>query len=215
MSPQTPSPIPLSVLFALIFGGLVLVAATVLAVRRAAPRAALGWLVIAGLAQVILALAAGLVLPAGDGPRAAALQALAVCLAGALGVVCGSHTTTAAQGLARGAAQGPGRLAPAGAGIAYLLLLGLPPTTGFHAKVLMCLALLQVGWTGMVVLVLAASAASLPAALWAASSAPRSRLGWGRGTAAVALVATALATGLYPHWGLAAASRIARVVLGG
>jgi NADH:ubiquinone oxidoreductase subunit 2 (subunit N) len=214
MSPPIPPPIPVSALLALIVGGAVLVVATALALRRGASGAALAWLVIAGFAQVILGLAAGLALPSGDGSRAAVLQALVACLAGALGLLCSSSRT--------GEGERASGLATAGAGTAYLLLLGLPPAAGFHAKVLLCHALLQAGWAGMAILVLAASGASVLPALWAVGlpggppkgSPPRARMGPARGAATVLLIAVALLLGLYPHWAMTAARWAAGVVLG-
>lgn len=206
MSPPIPPPMPVPVLLALILGGVVLVAATALALRRGAPGAALAWLVIAGLAQVILGLGAALGLPSGEGSRAAVLQALVACLAGALGLLCCSSRA--------GETKGTSALAAAGVGTAYLLLLGLPPAAGFHAKVLLCHALLQAGWAGMAILVLAASGASVLPALWAIGSPPRACIGPGRGAVIALLIAVALLLGLYPEWGMIAARWAAGVAVG-
>jgi formate hydrogenlyase subunit 3/multisubunit Na+/H+ antiporter MnhD subunit len=205
MSPQTAPAIPISAVVALVLGGAVVVVCTSLALRRKTAANALAWLSMAGLGQVVLALGAALALPGGDGARAAALQFLVIGMAAALAALCGSDK-------AEGEDVRP-RLPGAAVVTALLLLLGLPPAAGFHAKVALWHSLLQPGWIGMAALVLAASAASVLPALWALDALPRARLGLVRSILVVALMAAAVAIGLYPQLGLDAAAWVARVLL--
>lgn len=198
--------IPLSSLVTVFFGAALLVVSTGLAVRTRTAVAGLGWVAVAGSAQAILALAAALRTPEGEALRAAAFQLLAVAAATALAALCSSKT-----GKTESEAGEPDGLATTGLVVAWLALLGLPPTIGFHSKIAICRALLAEDWTGWVALVLAASAACV----WPALSALRSRrlpsLGRLRALCVLALIALTLLLGLYPEWGLLLAEHVARL----
>jgi NADH:ubiquinone oxidoreductase subunit 2 (subunit N) len=173
-------------------------------VRAARPQtAALGfaWMTLTGGSYALLALAAAVSAPQSDGLRAAALQGGAVLLAAALG------------GLSLGAggeAPGPGRpLARVALFVAWLSLLGLPPTAGFHARILVCRSLLQAGWSGTLVFALAVGAAGLVPAFSALSLGSPGSLRGGRAVLAVLLLAALLMVGVYPGLGLSVGDFVA------
>ena len=127
-------------------GAILLVAATAWAARPrgrsekaettpgAAAARSFAWIVIAGIAYSLLALAAAVRAPETDGLRASILQLLAVLLAGGLGYVAMSGASDENGG------RSP--LASAAVFAAWLSLVGLPPAVGFHGKILVYRALL-------------------------------------------------------------------------
>jgi len=148
----TPAPIATLVLASMAL----LVVATVLAVRARAASQSFGWIVVAGAAYAVLGMAAALHVRESDGVRASVLQLLAVVLASAVAMLC-STTSEGEKGSG-------GRLATAGRVLAWLTLVGLPPTLGFHSKVMVYRSLLMADWGWVaVVAILASAAALLPA----------------------------------------------------
>ena len=182
---------------AVIVGGVLLVVATVMALRPRAVDGGLGWMVIATSAYCILGLAAALRLPASDGLRAAAMQLLALALVVVLAVQYGPR---------KGSEEAPSQgLASAARAVSWMTLLGLPPTVGFHAKVMLYRALLNAGWGGLAALAIAAAAVGILPALWALSSPPPLPLKGARAIIAVALIVAILVLGLYPQLALSLA----------
>ncbi|MCJ7750146.1 MAG: hypothetical protein MUQ65_03480 [Armatimonadetes bacterium] len=201
-------------------GAILLVAATAWAVRprrrsekaeEAAPGAAaarsFAWIVIAGLAYSLLALAAAVRAPETDGLRASILQLLAVLLAGGLGYVAMSGASDENGG------RSP--LASAAVFAAWLSLVGLPPAVGFHGKVLVYRALLAAGWEWLAIIAVAGTAAALIPAFWALSSYRSGPLRGLRAVLAVALLIAVVLLGLYPQVGLLAAAPLAGLASGG
>ncbi len=201
-------------------GAILLVAATAWAARprgrsgkaeEAAPGAAaarsFAWIVIAGIAYSLLALAAAVRAPETDGLRASILQLLAVLLAAGLG------------GLAMSGAPdengGRSPLASAAVFAAWLSLVGLPPAVGFHGKILVYRALLAAGWEWLAVIAVAGSAAALIPAFWALTSHRSGPLRGLRAVLAVALLIAVVLLGLYPQVGLLAAAPLAGLASGG
>jgi NADH-quinone oxidoreductase subunit N len=181
-----------------ISGAVLLVAGTALGVRARRSSRRFAWIAIATLAYPLLAGAAALHVPATDGVRAAALQLLATVLAAALGLTVGARP---------GEGESPPRspLSAAGRALAWLTLVGLPPTIGFHGRILVYRALLGGGWEALTVLALAGGAAALFPALRAIRSPHPAAVGGLRAVLAVALMAGVLALGLYPGGGMALA----------
>lgn len=195
----TPTPVAWPVIAILLAGGGLVVLAAILSLRPRDAAASLeseqssfGWTVIAGLATALLCLGVAVHGGPSDGLRSAVVQLLAVALAAALGYLC----------LAPGRSTQPARpnwWAGAGRGLAWLTLVGLPPTLGFPAKVMLYRALLSVGWGSMVLLAMAVSAAALiPALIALRSPAPAPPRGL-RSTLILALAALVLLLGLYPQ----------------
>jgi NADH-quinone oxidoreductase subunit N len=185
---------------AAILGVALAVYGTICAARPKGPGQGFGWMVIAGSGYLLLALAAALAAPQGDGLRAAAVQACAVLLAAALGGLSFGQPKD-------GSSRGKGLAAAALAG-AWLTLLGLPPMVGFHARVLAYRSLLQGGWQGTVALALAISAAGLVPAFSALSLGCPGRLRGGRGVVAVLLLLALLVGGMYPGFAVSTADRL-------
>ena len=201
-------------------GAILLVAATAWAARprrrsEKAEEAATGaaaarsfaWIVIAGIAYSLLALAAAVRAPETDGLRASILQLLAVLLAGGLGYVAMSGASDENGG------RSP--LASAAVFVAWLSLVGLPPAVGFHGKILVYRALLAAGWEWLAVIAVAGTAASLIPAFWALSSYRSGPLRGLRAVLAVALLIAVVLLGLYPQVGLLAAAPLAGLASGG
>jgi hypothetical protein len=184
---------------ALLSGGGLLVVATALALRalapaRPKPRAAassFAWMVIAGCSYPILALGAALHVRESGSLRAAAVQLCAVGLAAVLGGLCSTPP--------EGEGRPSGLLPVAGRGLAWLALVGLAPTVGFPAKVMIYHALLAAGWGGAAVLAMAAGAAGLAPAIWSLRSPRPSALGGLRSALVVVLMGLIVALGLYPQ----------------
>lgn len=184
-------PIPAAVILALLLGSGLLVLATALAVHRRGTAGSLAWMVVAGLSSCLLLLAAALQFREGDALRVAVVQLLMVTLAALLGALCGRAPETPP-------APAVG-LPTAGRGLSWLTLLGLPPTLGFHAKLMLYHTLLATGWGGLVVLTMAASAAGLAPAVWALRSPPPAPVRGLSAVLAAALMALVLVLGLYPQ----------------
>lgn len=179
-----------SMLFAII--GLALAATgTIKSTRAKDGREGLAFMVLAGLGYVLLGLSAAMQARENLGLRAAVAQMIAVVAAAALGFLC--------QGpAARDTESGSRGLGVVGLFLAWLCLLGLPPTVGFHGKALLYRSLLQAGWSWLYWLALLVNAAGmLPGFRALATSRPRPL----RGAAwllAVLLIAVILVLGLYP-----------------
>jgi NADH-quinone oxidoreductase subunit N len=179
-------------------GAALLVVATGLALRARRPSRSFAWIAIATLAYPLLGGAAALHLPASDGLRAAALQLLAIVLAAALGL-----TVPARPGEGESPPGSP--LSAAARALAWLTLVGLPPTIGFHGRILVYRALLAGGWEALTVLAVAGGAAALFPAFRAIRSPHPAAVGGLRAVLVVALMAGILALGLYPGGGMAVA----------
>ena len=200
-------------------GAILLVAATAWAARPrgrsekaettpgAAAARSFAWIVIAGIAYSLLALAAAVRAPETDGLRASILQLLAVLLAAALGGL-GLSASHPEKG-------GGSPLASAAVFAAWLSLVGLPPTVGFHGKILIYRALLAAGWEWLAVIAVAGTAAALIPAFWALSSYRSGPLRGLRAVLAVALLIAVVLLGLYPQVGLLAATPLAGLASGG
>ncbi len=164
------------------------------------------WIVIAGMGYSLLALAAAVRVPEAEGLRAAIFQLLAVLLAAGLGSVGMS-----------GKADDEGGRSPLGSVAvfgAWISLVGLPPTVGFHGKVLVYRALLSVGWEWLMVVAAAGTVVALVPAFWALST---YRTGTLRGVRAVLAVALSLAVvllGIYPQAGLLMAGPVVGLAVG-
>jgi NADH:ubiquinone oxidoreductase subunit 2 (subunit N) len=175
---------------------------TLRATRPQTPARALAGIALAAGAYLLLAVGAAIQLPQGDGLRAAAFQGLTVLLAVALGALSLRRSGEGTSGSGRG-------LASVALFAAWLCLLGLPPTAGFHARLLVYRALLQAGWSGAFAIALAISVAGLIPAFSAIALGSPGGLRGGRAALAVALLAVLLLVGLYPGFGLTAADFLA------
>lgn len=185
-------------MIASVLGAALALYATIRAARPQAPGQGFGWMVIAGSGYVLLALAAAVAAPQGDGLQAAAIQAGAVLLAAALGGLClGQSKDGSSSGKALAAVVLFG---------AWLTLLGLPPMVGFHARVLVYRSLLQAGWHGTAAVALAVSAAGLVPAFSALSLGCPGALRGGRAAIAVILLLAALVGGMYPGFAVSTAN---------
>ncbi|MFB3881843.1 MAG: hypothetical protein ACE149_11300 [Armatimonadota bacterium] len=171
--------------------------------RASRPRTSgsgLGFMALAAAGYLVVSLAAALQRPEGDGLRAAAFQGGTALLAWALG----------ALSLGRPGDGSSGRwLASVGLVGSWLCLLGLPPTAGFHARVLVYRALLQAGWQSAFGVAVALGVAGLVPAFSAIALGSPGRLRGGRGALAVLLLAALLLVGVYPGFGLSAADFLA------
>lgn len=193
---------PSLTIIAILVGGGAIAAGTALSIRaRPAPLASFGWAVAAACGSAVLAAAAGLAVPVSDGLRGAGLQLLAVLLAAALGALCHG-------GPAEGAVQAS-PVSSIGRAVAWLTLIGLPPTVGFHGKILVYRALLAAGWGWLAVLAGAASVAALAPALWAIRPGAAGPAGALRAAIAVALIAAVCLLGLCPQPALEIAGALA------
>ena len=193
----TPSDqIPAGVLALAALGAALLVVATALAVRARRPSRSFAWIAVASIAYPVFGGAAALYMPGTDGLRAAALQLLAILLAAGLGL-----SIPARPGEGENPSGSP--LGAAGRALAWLTLVGLPPTIGFHGKVLVYRVLLAAGWEGLVVLAMAGGAAALFPAIRAIRSPHPAALGGPRAVAAIVLMAGIVVLGLYPGAGIA------------
>jgi len=190
---------------ALVFGGAVIVAATVLAVRGRSVAAGLWWVALAGLGQAMLGLAVAAQDPQGDGARATALQLLTVATAMVLAAICSGSAAS------EGDRADTDSLSPVGRCLVWASLIGVPGTMGFHAKVVLVRALLSLDWSGMSLLVLAAGAAATWPALAALRAPYPGRLRGLRRLATYLLVGIVLLLGLYPQWAVTSADWVARV----
>jgi NADH-quinone oxidoreductase subunit N len=173
-------------------GAVVLVTATLLALRPRATAHSFAWIFVAGAAYSILALGAAWRGPGGDGLQAALVQLVSVLLAGALGAAVRSRSQEASDGPSSS-------LALVGRALAWLTLVGLPPTVGFHGKILVYRALLAARWEELTVLAMAGSAISLLPALWAIRSPGPAVVRGPRALVTVALIVSILILGLHPE----------------
>ncbi len=194
---ETPAPIAALALA----GAALLVVATVLAVRAPATAQSFGWIVVAGVAYAVLGMAAALHVRESDGVRASVLQLLTVVLASTVAVLC-SNTS-------QGEKVVGGRLARAGRVVAWLTLVGLPPTVGFHSKVMVYRALLMVGWGWVAVVAMVASAAALLPAVRGIGSPEGAEMRGLRAAGALAGIAAIVLLGVYPQLGFAIAKVVA------
>jgi len=195
------APTSLAVFFAIAFGAAVVVVATVQALRARA--AGLWWVILAGLGQAFLGLAATVHDQEGMGGRAASLQILVMAAAAVLVVVCSRPAEEV---------EGPGDVLPRiGRVVAWAAVLGLPVTVGFHSKVVLLRTLLDLDWTGLTVLALAAGTAAMWPALAAFRSPMAVRLNWPRRAAAAGLILALVVPGIYPQWAISAADWLTRL----
>jgi NADH:ubiquinone oxidoreductase subunit 2 (subunit N) len=177
-----------------------LAVATLLAVRARAASQSFSWIVVAGAAYAVLGMAAALHVRESDGVRASVLQLLAVVLASAVAMLC--STTSEGEKITGG------KLATAGRVLAWFTLVGLPPTVGFHSKVMVYRALLMAGWGWLAVVAMVTSAAALLPAFRGMVSSGGVEMRGLRAAGAVAVMAAIVLLGVYPQLGFA----IARVV---
>jgi len=186
-----------------LLGGVLAVYGIVRAARPRLPADGLAWMVLANGGYVLLGLAAAVRAPQGDGLRGAVFQGGVALLSAALGALSLSG--------ARDVKPRSGRsLASVALFVAWLGLLGLPPTAGFHARVLVYRSLLQNGWHGSLIFALAISVAGLIPAFSALALGCPGSLRGGRAFLAILLLAALLVIGLYPGFGLALGDFVAR-----
>jgi NADH:ubiquinone oxidoreductase subunit 2 (subunit N) len=190
-------------LVAIVAGGGLLAVATALSLRARSAASSFSWMVIAAFACCVLGLAAALHAPGSDGFRAGVVQLVAAALAAAVGVLL--------TGRKEGEEAPKQTLATAARGVAWLTLLGLPPTLGFHAKVMLYRALLAAEWGSLAALAMAAAAAAMLPAAWALGSPPPLPLKGARALVVAALVAAMIALGCYPQISLSLADLAEKV----
>lgn len=199
-----PAQIAMPVIALAASGVLLLIIPTALALRPRRVAQAFAWIALAGASCPLLALAAALHVPATDGLRAAVMQLLAVLLAAALGAGFrarphGNDTSSNSS------------LSAAARAVAWLTLVGLPPTAGFHGRILVYRALLAAGWEELAVLAMVGAAAALLPALWAMRSPSPPAMRGPRAAVAIALMVAILVLGLYPGAGLMVAGFVANL----
>jgi NADH:ubiquinone oxidoreductase subunit 2 (subunit N) len=204
---MSPSVISAPAIAAVIVGGVLLLVATVMALRPKAVTSSVGWLIIATFAYCIFGLAAAMQLRESDGLRAAAMQFLALALAVVL--LLQYQSGPASEEAPR---QG---LASTARAVVWLTLLGIPPTVGFHAKVMLYRSLLSVGWGGMAALAMAAAAAGVLPALSAIGSRPPLPLRGARAVFAVVVIALIVILGIYPQPAISLAGLVQNLVKSG
>ncbi len=186
---------------AALVGALLVVLGTGLAVRRRSAAGSFAWAVIAAAACALLCLAAELRAPDSGGLRAAVFQLLTTLLAATLGGMA-----FAGAGEARAERSG---LAAAARGAAWLSLVGLPPTVGFHGRILIYRCLLAAGWPWLTVLAMAASAVAMLPALRGLGAGQTGRVRALPGFAMAVLVILTCLLGLWPQAGLAVSEWVA------
>ena len=189
-------------------GALLLVVATALALRPRRAAQSFAWVAAAAAACSIIAGAAALHTPAADGLRAAVVQLLAVLLAVALGATLPAHSC-------QNSPSSHSPLSAAARALAWLTLIGFPPTAGFHGRILVYRALLAAGWEKLAVLAMIGAAAALLPAFWAMRSPSPPAMRGPRAAVAIALIVAVLVLGLYPGAGLAIANLVANVITAG
>ena len=188
---------------AMVVGGGLLVVATALSLRARSAASSFGWMVIAAFACCMLGLAAALRAPESDGFRAGVVQLVAAALAAAVGALLIPRK--------EGEEAPKQTLAVMARGVAWLTLLGLPPSVGFHAKVMLYRALLAAEWGWVAALAMAAAAAAMFPAARALGSPPPLPLKGARALAAAALVVAMIALGCYPQISLSLADLAEKV----
>jgi NADH-quinone oxidoreductase subunit N len=198
-------PEPTALASAVAFLGIGLLAVSLLhaVLPRRGPGARFAWLCLAGGAYALLGLAAWLRAPGGDGLRAALLQLLTTLLAAALGGLL----------FAGGPRGRQSRLARVAVAVACLSLVGLPPTAGFHGKILIYGCLLAAGWPWLTALAVAGGAVALMPALWVLGDCRTRQAGWFSAVAIIALVALTCLVGLYPQAGAAVVTWLADLAM--
>ncbi len=174
-------------------GAALLIWATMRALRPRSPGESFAWIVLAGIAYSVMGLAVAMRFSESDGFRASTMQLLAVLLAGTLGGLASSREEAEGTG---------GGLSRSAIILAWLSLIGFPPTVGFHSKILIYRALLGVQWGWLAVVAMAASAIALAPAFLALSSYRPSRLRGLRAFVVFMLLLAIVVLGLYPQWGL-------------
>jgi NADH-quinone oxidoreductase subunit N len=172
---------------------------------RRSPSARFAWLSLTGGAYALLGLAAWLQAPGSDGLRAALLQLLATLLAAALGGLL-----FAGAGDSRAKQNGQ---APVAVAVACMSLVGLPPTAGFHGKILIYGCLLAAGWPWLTALAVAGGAVALMPALWVLGDCRTRQVGWTSAIAIIVLVALTFLVGLYPQAGAAGVTWLADLAM--
>ena len=185
-----------------------LVIASGLAARPGARSQSLGWGVIAGLAYSALALVAALQDPDTGGLRAGLLQLATVVLAAAIASLCRSSNVGESDKTPVDAVARVGRIA------AWLALVGLAPTLGFHARLLVYRALIGVNWMGLTALAIAANGLLLLPAVGSIRGANIAPVRGARAVAVLVLSALIVVGGLYPGlatWGVELLERAASV----
>jgi len=185
-------------------GALLLIIPTALALRPRRVAQAFAWITVASVSCPLLALAAAMHMPATDGLRAAVMQLLAVLLAAALGATFRVRPRGNSN-----SSQSP--LSAAARAVAWLTLVGLPPTAGFHGRILVYRALLAAGWEKLAVLAMVGAAAALLPGLWAMRSPSPPAMRGPRAAVAIALMVAILVLGLYPGAGLMVAGLVANL----
>ncbi len=187
----TPTASPAAALAALALGAALLALTVLFALRRGAGASSFGWAIVGGLAFVLMGMAGALRAPQTLGLPAAAAQLLTVVLAGILGGLC---APAAGSGVSRG-----GRLGGVGRFVAWLALIGLPPTPGFHAKLLLYRSLLGAGWPWAMALALGASWLLLFPALREARTVQPGPAGRSRELLVVLFLLLAIILSFYPY----------------
>lgn len=175
---------------ALVIGGLLLLAALVFAIRPGARASRFGWAVVAGLAFSVLGMAAALRPGASGALPAAMMQLAATILAAALGSASGPDAATP---------EASSALGRWGRGAAWLMLVGLPPTYGFHARVALFTAYLGAGMGWLLALGLVATGVLLLAAVREARTPLAGAPHGARALGVLALLAVTVLLGLYPY----------------
>jgi len=163
-----------------------------LAARPGARAQSLGWGVIAGLAYSALALVAALQDPDTEGLRAGLLQLVTVVLAAAIASLCRSSDVGESDERPANAVARVGRI------VAWLALVGVAPTLGFHARLLVYRALLDLNWVGLTALAVAANGLLLLPAVWGIRAANIAPVRGARAVAVLVLSALIVVGGLYP-----------------
>jgi hypothetical protein len=176
---------------ALALGGVLLAVSAYFVARPGAKGSAFGWAVVSGLAAAIVAMAAAVHTPASDGFTAAMLHLVTVALAGALAALSLPPRDQEPQV--------GGGLGAVGRGVAWLTLVGLPPTLGFHAKVMLYRAALTAGWGWVMLLTLAVSLALLLGALREIRAPLAGPLRGARAISVMALIGVIIILGFYPY----------------
>jgi NADH-quinone oxidoreductase subunit N len=186
-------PLAINILSVLIgaLGALLMLAGTFKAARAGKGFDALAYMVLAGLGYVLLGLAAGLRAPGSLGLRAALVQLIAMIGAAVLGLLCSKDGGKEEDAGSRG-------LGTAGLFLCWFSLIGLPPTVGFHGKLLVYRSLLQAEWGGLFWLALLGTAAALLPAFQAFVIARPRALKGGRAVFVMLLITLILMLGMYP-----------------
>ena len=201
-----PPPVSAPVFVLALLAAALLAACTGLALRPRALERSFVWIALAGTAYPMLALAAGLHSGLLEGLSSVGLQLLAVLLAAGLLASVSSKPEQAP-------ASSGGALPAAGRAIGWLALVGLPPTIGFHGKVIVYRMLLAAGWEWLLMLALAGSAAALLPGLWSIRLPQPGCVRGVRRLVAAALIVVVVVLGIYPEPGLALCRLLGSLVI--